>query len=283
MVRLTVERLPVRNLDHLAQIHNGNAIGDMLHDRQVVGDKQICSTELVLEFLEQVQNLGLNGHIQSGNRLVADNQLGLQRKCTGNADTLTLTAGELMRIAVDVLGVQSDNVQQLADALDTLLLGTHAMNGHGLGDDLADGHAGIQRSIRILEDKLHLATHVLDLMLAHLGNIFTLEEHFACRRLGQAHDGTARGGLTATRLADQAKGLTRINLERNVIHSRDDTLGEALGEHAGLSGKLLREVLDLQQRSALVGICHYASPPFLESLRVRDVSGAFLRNSGSPE
>ena len=187
-----------------------------------------------------------------------------------------------MRIAVDVLGIQTDDVQQLADALDTLLLGTYAMNGHGLGDDLADGHTRVERSIGVLKDELHLATHVLDLMLAHFGNVFALEEHFACRRLSQAHDGAARGGLTATRLADQAKGLARINLERNVVHSRDDTLGEALGEHAGLSGKLLREVLDLQQRSTLVGICHYASPPFLESLRVRDVTGAFLRNSGSP-
>ena len=283
MVGLAVERLPVRNLNHLTQIHNGNAIGDVLYDGQVVGDKQICGTELVLQFLEQVQNLGLNGHIQSGNRLVADNQLGLQRKCAGNADTLALAARELVRIAVDVLGVQTDDVQQLADTLDTLFLGAHAMNGHGLRDNLADGHTRIQRSIGVLEDELHLATHILDLVLAHLGNVFALEEHFACRRLGQAHDGAARGGLTATRLADQAKGLARINLERNVIHSRDDTLGEALGEHAGLSGKLLREVLDLQQRSTLVGICHYASPPFLESLRVRDVSGAFLRNSGSPE
>jgi len=68
MVRLAVERLPVRNLDHLTQIHNGNAIGDVLHDGQIVGDKQICGTELVLQFLEQVQNLGLNGHIQSGYR-----------------------------------------------------------------------------------------------------------------------------------------------------------------------------------------------------------------------
>ena len=283
MVRLTIERLPVRNLDHLAQVHNGNAIGDVLHDGQVVGDKQICGTELVLELLKKVQNLGLNGYVKCRDRLVADDQLWLQSERAGNADTLTLTAGELMRITVDVLGVQSDNVEKLADTLNALFLGAHAVNGHGLGDDLADGHTGIQRSIRILEDKLHLATHVLDLMLAHLGNVFALEEHFACRRLGQAHDGTARGGLTATRLADQAKSLARINLERNVIHCRDDTLGEALGEHAGLSGKLLREVLDLQQRSTLVGICHYASPPFLESLRVRDVSGAFLRNSGSPE
>ena len=120
-------------------------------------------------------------------------------------------------------------------------------------------------------------------MLAHLRDVFALEEHLAGRRLGEAHDGAARRGLTATGLANQTEGLARIDLKRDVVHSRDDTLGEALGEHAGLSGKLLGKVLDLQQRSTLVGICHYASPPFLETLRVRDVSGAFLRNSGSPE
>ncbi len=123
MVRLTVERLPVRNLDHLAQVHNGNTIGDVLHDREVVSNEEICGTELVLKFLKQVQDLCLDGNIQSGNRLVADNQLGLQRKCAGNADALALAARELVRIAVDVLGVQTDDVEQLADTLDTLFLG----------------------------------------------------------------------------------------------------------------------------------------------------------------
>ena len=169
----------------------------MLHDGQVVGNEEIGRTELVLKFLEQVQNLGLNGNIQSGNGLVADDQLGLQSERTGDADTLTLTARELVRIAVDVLGVQTDDVQQLTDTLNALLLGAHAMNSHGLGDDLADGHTRIERSIGVLEDELHLTTHVLDLMLAHLGNVFALEEHLTCRRLGQAHDGAARGGLTA--------------------------------------------------------------------------------------
>ena len=123
MVRLAVERLPVRNLDHLAQIHNGNAIRNVLHDGEVVSNEEISSTELILKLLQQVQNLGLNGNVKCRDRLVADDQLGLQSERAGNADTLTLTAGELVRIAVDVLGVQTDDVQQLADALNTLLLG----------------------------------------------------------------------------------------------------------------------------------------------------------------
>ena len=100
----------------------------MLYDREVMSNEEISRTELVLELLQQVQNLGLNGHIQSGNRLVADNQLGLKRKCTGNADTLTLAAGKLMRIAVNVLGVQSDNVEKLADTLNALLLAVKGLS-----------------------------------------------------------------------------------------------------------------------------------------------------------
>ena len=83
-------------------------------------------------------------------------------------------------------------------------------------------------------------------MLAHFGNIFTLKEHLTGGRLGQAHDGATRSGLTATRLTNQTKGLTRINLKRDVVYSRDDALGKTLGEHAGLCGELFREVLDLQ-------------------------------------
>ena len=82
-----------------------------------MGDEEIRQLILLLQILQEVDDLGLNGHIQSGYRLVADNQLGLQCKSAGNADTLTLATRELMRIAVDVLGVQSDNVEKLADAL----------------------------------------------------------------------------------------------------------------------------------------------------------------------
>ena len=83
-------------------------------------------------------------------------------------------------------------------------------------------------------------------MLAHLSNIFALEKYLTGSRLGQTHDSAARGGLTATRLANQTKGLARINLKRDVVYSRDDALGKTLGEHAGLCGELLGEVLDLQ-------------------------------------
>ena len=58
------------------------------------------------------QDLGLDGHVQGRDRLVGDEQLGLQGDGTGHADALALPAGELVRIAVVVLGVESHDLQQ---------------------------------------------------------------------------------------------------------------------------------------------------------------------------
>ena len=72
-----------------------------------------------------------------------------------------------MRIAVDMLGVETNHVKQLANALKTLFLGANAMDGHGLRNDLANGHARVQARVRILEDELHIATHILELFFTH--------------------------------------------------------------------------------------------------------------------
>ena len=62
-----------------------------------------------------------------------------------------------MRVAVRVLRVQPDDVEQLPDALVLLAAGSDSVNLERLGDDLADGHARIQARVRILEDELHVS------------------------------------------------------------------------------------------------------------------------------
>ena len=68
-----------------------------------------------LELLQQVDDLRLDGDVQRGDRLVRDDQLRLQGERAGDADALPLAAGELVREAVVVLGVEADGLQQLAD------------------------------------------------------------------------------------------------------------------------------------------------------------------------
>jgi hypothetical protein len=44
----------IRQLDKLAQIHNGDPVGDMAQYGEVVGDEDIGKVKLVLQTLQQV-------------------------------------------------------------------------------------------------------------------------------------------------------------------------------------------------------------------------------------
>ena len=239
MMRLGVEGLPVGNLDHLAQVHHRDAVGDVLNDRKVMRNEQVRGTEAVLQVLEQVQNLRLDGDVERGNGLVADDELRLERERAGDADTLALTAGKLMRVTVDVLRVEAHDVEELAHGLHALLLRAHVVDRHGLRHDLADGHTRVQARIWILEDELHVAAHLLELLVAHLRDIFALEIHLARGGVGQPHDGAARRGLTAAGFTHEAEGLARMDLERNIVYCGNNALREPTGEHARLRRELL--------------------------------------------
>ena len=90
-------------------------VADVLDDGEVVGDEQVGQAELLLEVVEQVQHLALDRHVEGGDRLVADDELRVERERPGDPDALALAAGELVRVAVDVALVEPDPGQQLAD------------------------------------------------------------------------------------------------------------------------------------------------------------------------
>ena len=68
-----------------------------------MGDEDVRQSELALQLLEQIDDLGLNRDVERRDRLVADDHLWVECHAPGNADPLPLTARELMRVAVDVL------------------------------------------------------------------------------------------------------------------------------------------------------------------------------------
>ena len=81
---------------HVAQVHHRNAVGDVLDDVQVVGDEQVGQAQALLQVRQQVDDLGLDGHVQGRDGLVADDKLRLDGQGPGNADALALAAGKLV-------------------------------------------------------------------------------------------------------------------------------------------------------------------------------------------
>ena len=130
-------------------------------------DEHVGQILLLLEVQQQVDDLRLDRHVQCGDRLVADDESRLGRQRTGNADTLPLAAGELVREPVQEVGREAAVVHDLEDHLlhTGVLLLDHVVRLHTLADDLADAHARVQRGIRVLEDELHVAAQTAHLVV----------------------------------------------------------------------------------------------------------------------
>ena len=93
MHRLLVQLFCIGDLHDLAQVHNDDSVGDVFNNGHIVGDEDVGEATLTLQIVHQIQNLSLNGNVQCGNSLVADNNLGVDGQGAGNTDSLTLTAG----------------------------------------------------------------------------------------------------------------------------------------------------------------------------------------------
>ena len=96
------------------------------------------------QLIEQVQNLGLNRDVQSGDRFVGDNEIGLQRKRSRNTDALALSAGEFVWVASrekPYPGPPSPSVQRLSCQAEFRSPMPHAQR---LGNDCADRHSRIE-------------------------------------------------------------------------------------------------------------------------------------------
>ena len=93
-------------LHDLAQIHHRDADAHVFHNTQIKADENVGEVELLLPLQQQVEHLGLDGHIQGAHRLVADNQLRLHGYGSGDANSLPLSPALFVGVAVLVLSVQ---------------------------------------------------------------------------------------------------------------------------------------------------------------------------------
>ena len=111
---------------------------------------------LALQVLQQVDHLRLDRDVERRDRLVAHDQLRAERQRAGDADALALAARELVREVGHLRGPQADAVEQRRHLRGALALVGHAVDQQRLADDVARGHARVERRERILEDDLHL-------------------------------------------------------------------------------------------------------------------------------
>ncbi len=155
MARPEIDLLGVALLDDPAQVHHGDPVADVAHDRQVVGDEEEGQPEPGLEVGEEVDDLGLGGHVQRAHRFVAHEEPGPGGERPGDGDPLALTSGEFVRSPVQGVAAQADLVEELGHPLVALAARQPVVDLERFAHDVVHAHAGVERGVRILEDDLH--------------------------------------------------------------------------------------------------------------------------------
>ena len=135
--------------------HDRDPIADLGGHAEIVGDENHRQVHPLADFVQQLQDLRLNGHIQGRHRLIRHQNFGFEREGTGNADALALTAGELVWETVIGSRIQAHGLKELTRPV-LGLIGAHAHQDRTLGDDLPDPRTRVERRERILKDHLDL-------------------------------------------------------------------------------------------------------------------------------
>jgi hypothetical protein len=143
MARRVEQRCGRAGLDDLAEVHDGDVVGDMLHHGKVVGDEDVGEAEPLLEVAQQVENLRADRNVERRDRFVAYDQLRLDRDGPCNGDALALATGKFVRIALCKARLKTDEAQNFVDALAASARLGEAVQRQRLGQRLCDGHARV--------------------------------------------------------------------------------------------------------------------------------------------
>ena len=133
-------------LNDLACIHHRQAVGHAGNRTNVVADVQHRHTEVLLNFSQQVEDVGLSRNVEAGRRLVKHKQLRQPGQGHGDGNPLQLTPRELVGIPTGDLGHlrQVHLGQQLMQPFTQLRSSKTDMDRQGLGDLIAHLHGGRQ-------------------------------------------------------------------------------------------------------------------------------------------
>src|SRR6478735_6495167 len=241
------QRLRGCGLDDLAEVHHRDPVADVAHHREVVADEDVGEPELALQVVEQVDHLSLDRDVEGLDRFVADDDLWLERQGTGHADALPLTAGELRREAVVVLGVEADELHQLLHPAPLSLRVVDLVDLERVADDRAHPTPRVERAVGVLEDHLHLTAQRSHVSTRQRADVGALELDGAVGQVVEPGQAARERGLATAGLADESQGLARVDLEADVVDRLEELL-VAVEEGRGADREVLLHVRGTEQR-----------------------------------
>ena len=213
--------LRVGQFHDAALVDDCDAVRNVAHHREIMGDEQVGDSALLLQAAQQVEHLGADGHVQSADGLIGHDEFRLHDQRTGNADALPLAAGKFVGKAGSKFRQQAHVQQSLPHFFFPLgggEVGPHVLQ--ALAHDVAHLGALVQRGLRVLKDHLDLTGDLLVQRTRDFAvDLLALVQDLTARGGQNAQDGPADGGLAGAGLAHQTKGLALINFKVGILHS----------------------------------------------------------------
>jgi len=240
-------------LDDSPGVHDGDAVGDLRDDAEIVRDEKERKLEFAAKILQQRENLLLHGDVECGGRLVGDEHAGAGGESHGDQDALAETAGKLVGILASAEGRighggASERIQNAAAEIgggDVRLV-----DADGFLDLRADAKDGIERGHRLLKNHRDAAPAKSaklrrgggEKIRASGSGCGGVEPGFAgvARAVGsEAHQGERENRLAGAGLADDAERFAGGEREGNVVDRANPAIER---------GKLDREAANVEAR-----------------------------------
>src|SRR5690349_2913713 len=141
-------------LDDRAGVHDAGAVADGAGQLEVVGDEEHRQAALAAQVVEDRHHLRLGGDVDSGRRLVGEQQLRLRQQRGGDHHPLQQPAGELVRELAQAPGtvLDADLGQGRHRPPLGLVLADALRRPQRLGEEVADAAHRVRVRARILED-----------------------------------------------------------------------------------------------------------------------------------
>ena len=236
MPRLVEQLVHGRLLDGVPGVHDHHAIGQLGHQAQVVRDQHQRGVELAQRIAEHFEDLGLDGHVEGGGRLVRDQQAGRVGQGHSDHHPLGHATRELVRVLLGAaLRVGDANqVEELEHALvDGRLRQPRIVDADGFADLVTHREDGVQRAGRVLENHGDVAAaHAPELRRRQAEQVASVEQGLARDDPGRSRwqepqDGEHRYTLAGAGFAHDAQGFAGPHVEADPVDRREHAAARA--------------------------------------------------------
>ena len=133
-------------------------------------------------------NLCLYGDVQSRYRFITHNKLRIQHQCSGNSDSLTPSAIQLMRITVHKTLRQPYRIHYLLYPPVDLIFRNSFRDKQRFPDQLTDRHSRIQGRKWVLKNNLHTTLKLFQMLFLYIRNVFIFKENFSAAAIQQIEE-----------------------------------------------------------------------------------------------